>query len=143
MSSPVLDACVQLSPRVHWARVAYQWLAWLFLAGIGVQVFFAGKGIFVGPGWWLQHRSFVHLLEALPVLMLVLAFIGRLPASVKWLTAAAFGLIGVQYATIEMGLPTLAAFHPVNAVLLFWLVLILAQRTPRHDDTASASAPAL
>jgi mercuric ion transport protein len=132
-------AAMDILPRVRWARTAYRVLAWTFLAGIAIQVFFAGLGIFVGPTWWTQHKSFVHLLEALPVLMLILAFIGRLPTSTKWLTAAAFALIGVQYATIELRLPTLAAFHPVNAILLFWLVLTLAQRMTRlASDTESS-----
>ncbi len=132
---------MDLLSRVLWARMAFRVLAWIFLAGIGIQIFFAGMGIFVGPSWWLQHKSFVHFLEALPVLMLILAFVGRLPTSLKWLTVAAFGLIGVQYATIEMRLPTVAAFHPVNAVLLFWLALTLAQRVTRQDEETPATNP--
>jgi hypothetical protein len=30
-----------------------------------------------------------------------------------------------------MRIPVLAAFHPVNAILLFWLVLALAQQSRR------------
>jgi mercuric ion transport protein len=117
--------------RVRWARAACQVLAWLFLAGIGVQVFLAGLGIFVAAPWWLQHRSFVHGLEALPLLMLILAFAGQLSGILRWGTVAAFGLIGVQYATIELDQPVFAALHPVNAIVLSLLALIVIQRSAR------------
>jgi membrane-bound metal-dependent hydrolase YbcI (DUF457 family) len=113
------------------ARAAHEFVAWVFLVGIGAQVFLAGLGIFAGPGWWAQHRGFVHALEVLPILLLLLAWIGQMPRSLKILSVAPFGLIALQYATIEMRIPVLAAFHPVNAILLFGLVLALAQQSRR------------
>jgi hypothetical protein len=41
---------------------------------------------------------------------------------------AALLLIGLQYALVEIDLPVLAAVHPVNALLIFWLAIFLAMR---------------
>jgi hypothetical protein len=63
--------------------------------------------------------------------MLIAAFVGRLPARAKWLSLAALLLIGLQYALVEIDLPGLAALHPVNALLIFWLAISLARwRSP-------------
>jgi hypothetical protein len=69
---------------------------------------------------------FVHLFEYLPILMLLFAFAGKLPGSEKWLCAALFGLIIVQYATANI--PGAGALHPVIALALFWLSLRAARR---------------
>lgn len=116
------------------ARTLFTGLAWLLAAGIATQVFLAGLAIFVDPGWWGVHRSFVHAIEVVVLLLFALSFLARLPASLRWLSAAAFGLIAVQYATIELGLSALAAMHPVNAMLLFWLAVTLARRARVAGD---------
>ncbi len=110
------------------ARTLFTGLAWLLAAGIATQVFLAGLAIFVDPGWWGVHRSFVHAIEVVVLLLFALSFLARLPASLRWLSAAPFALIAVQYATIELGVPVVAALHPVNAILIFGLALELAQR---------------
>ena len=128
------DLSLRLTGGVRWGRLAFRILAWLFAGGVAVQVFFAGLGIFAGPEWWSAHTTFVHLVEVLPVLMLIAAFIGRLPAPAKWLSLAAFLLIGLQYALVALDLPEVTAFHPVNALLIFWLAISLARwpdRGPR------------
>jgi hypothetical protein len=115
--------------RVIWGRRAFIVLAWLFASCVAIQVFFAGLAIFNGPTWWGTHTAFVHAFEFLPLLMLIAAFVGNLPARAKWLSLAAFALIGVQFALVELArsLPALGALHPVNALLIFWLAISLAR----------------
>lgn len=123
------------TPRVVVGRRAFTVRAWLFAICVAVQVFMAGMAVFVGPTWRNNHTSFIHLFEYLPVLMLVAAFVGRMSTRVKWLSLLAFGLVVLQYALIAMGsssLLALAALHPVNALVIFWLAMRLAIgcRTP-------------
>jgi putative tricarboxylic transport membrane protein len=62
--------------------------------------------------------------------MLPLAFAAHLPAALRWLTGALCALIWVQYFTANVG-GVAAAFHPVNALVIFWLAIYLGQWTWR------------
>ena len=123
----------------RWARWIYLGLAWLFAGCVIVQVFFAGLAIFVDASRWLWHTSFVHAFEFLPFLMLIVAFIARLPVAIRWLTVALYGLIFLQYFTANVG-GIAGAFHPVNALLLTWLALTVAARTRRVIRAAALAA---
>ena len=116
--------------RVRWARRGYLVLAWVLAGCVAVQVFFAGLATFVDSARWAWHTSFIHAFEFLPLLMLPLAFLARLPAALRWLTGALFALIFIQYVTANVGgVP--AAFHPVNALIIFWAAVNLGQRAWR------------
>jgi hypothetical protein len=147
---PAKRSRVAVAPG-HRARVAYQILAWVLTGCVALQVFFAGMAIFVNPERWSWHTSFVHAFELLPLVMLVLAFVGHLPARIRWLTAAMWVLITLQYAFVAMRPGWGAALHPVNGLAIFWLSITLAQmaglarrsgalahlrrnRTPRTSD---------
>jgi hypothetical protein len=122
------DASV--TPRVVTARRAFTALAWLFAICVAAQVFLAGMAVFNGPAWWSDHVTFIHLFEYVPLLMLLAAFLGKMPARIKWLSLLAFGLVALQYAFVALGsssLPALAALHPVNALVIFWLAIRLAK----------------
>src|SRR5687767_1370160 len=110
------DTMASLPRWVSWSRWGFLALAWIFFGCVAMQVFFAGMATFVDPARWAWHTSFVHSFEFLPILMLAAAFPARLPLGLRWLTAALFALIWVQYATANIGgVP--GAFHPVNALL--------------------------
>ena len=53
-----------------------------------------------------------------------------------------FALIALQYATAAMGksldLKPLGAIHPVNALLMFWLAVLIAQRSQRGNAGTAA-----
>ncbi|MFO7271339.1 DUF6220 domain-containing protein [Sphaerobacter thermophilus] len=119
------------SARGHRSRVAFRILAWLFVGCVLVQVLIAGLAIFDTPLRWSWHENFVHFFEYLPLILLVLAFTGRMPHRVRWLSFGAFALIGLQYAFIGMArdwnMPVIAALHPVNALLIFWVAVFLAR----------------
>jgi hypothetical protein len=116
--------------RVSVSRWAYLLLASVFVACIGVQVFFAGMGVFVDAARWSWHTSFIHAFEWLPLVMLPLAFAARLPVGTRWLTGLLFGLIALQYVTANAG-GNLAALHPVNGLVISWVALALAREAWR------------
>ena len=114
-----------ISVAIKLARVFYALLSSAFLACVLVQVFFAGVGAF-GADWDL-HLTFVHLFGALPLLMVPVAFVGRLSWGSRLLPFGLVVMIGVQYATANSAVPA-AALHPVNALMIFWVGLLVVRR---------------
>jgi hypothetical protein len=126
----------------RYARVAFVVVATAFAIGVAIQIFIAGLATFVSPLHWVNHATFVRILELLPLFMLLLAFPGRLPGRVKWQSAALLGLIFAQYftANIVRQLPWVAALHPLLAVVLLWAAARLAMTTWRLVFDREASA---
>ena len=114
-----------ISVLVRLARFFYALISSVFVACVLVQVFFAGVGAFGAD--WQWHLTFVHLFGALPLLMVPAAFVGRLSWGSRLLPFGLVVLIGVQYATANSAVPA-AAFHPVNALLIFWVGLLVVRR---------------
>jgi Family of unknown function (DUF6220) len=118
-------------------RRVYQGLALIFFLGVTIQAFLAGAGIFLGGPWILWHRGLGHLLTSpiplIPLLLLILSFVGRLPRSDKWLCGLLLFLATVQPVVLYLRgvLPILSALHPVNALFLFALPLFLILRIRR------------
>jgi membrane-bound metal-dependent hydrolase YbcI (DUF457 family) len=116
---------------VKWIRMLYLIVAWLFPVAILIQVFFVGLSLFTGQAYWGTHRDVGHTLAVLPLLLVILAYLGRLPSVEKGLIWLMFGVYLVQaevFAVIRADVPLLAAFHPVLALVLFALALIIALR---------------
>lgn len=107
------------------ARVFYAGLSWAFVVGVVVQVFFAGMGAFGAD--WGRHTTFVHFLEPLPLLMVPVAFVGRMPWGLRLLPFGLTFLVGLQYAFASSVVPA-AALHPVNALLILLLGIAIARR---------------
>jgi len=115
--------------RTRVARGAFAALAWLLAACIAIQTLLAGAAVFADAAYWRSHVMFVRALEWLPVLMLIFAFPGKFAASVKWRSAALFGLVILQYMTAN--LPGIGLLHPVIALLMFllaWRTAVTAMR---------------
>lgn len=124
-----------LSPRIWWSQRLYTALAWLFVAGVIIQVLLAGLAMFESAENWDRHIQFVHLIEFFPILMLIAAFVGKMPVYLRWLAVAEFVLIGLQYFFIgardSADTRWIAAFHVVNALLIFWVAMSAAQSSRR------------
>jgi mercuric ion transport protein len=126
----------------RFARYAHTLLASAFLACIVVQFFFAGVGIFGAD--WSFHTYFVPLFELMLPPTFVLALVGRLPLVLKLAPVGLWMLVTVQYALANAGGPdVVAALHPANGLLIFWISLEVARRSwriatgrkiPRKDD---------
>ena len=112
-------------------RMAYLVLAWLYIVAIVVQVLLIGLNLFAGEPTREAHIGFGHLIGALPFLMLIVAFVGRLPRAGKALAGWQLGLFFIQaevFAAIRGDVPVLAAFHPVVAMVVFALAAYIARR---------------
>ncbi len=116
------------SPRRRLQRL-YSALAVVFLLGVVVQVFLAGAGIFDSVSWLGYHAILGYSLTLIPLLMLILGLVGKLPRSVNWLTTLLLLLVYLQSLFIRiphgLGVPILSALHPVIALVIFTLPLYL------------------
>ena len=116
---------------VKWIRILYLIVAWLFPGAILVQVFLVGLSMFTTQPYWDAHIGFGHSIVLLPALQVLLAYLGKIPPPAKGLTWLSLGLTLIQtevFAMIRTAVPALAALHPVLALVLFALALIIALR---------------
>jgi hypothetical protein len=100
-----------------------------YLVGIVIQVLLAGAAVFdvidfvphVGLGWSLSSA---------PLIVVLLAIAARAPLGTISLTVvlALDAMIQPELALAREDSPVIAAFHPVNAFLLFWLAFLVARR---------------
>jgi Family of unknown function (DUF6220) len=132
---------------VQIARTAHLALAWLLVAGLVVQIFLAGLGVFAGASNFATHRDWGYLLEALPFFMGVAAFVGRLGRRQVWLAFGIFGLFLLQSILLlaRDSTPAIAALHPVNGFVIAWLAIMVAReawaRRQAGDPAADATVP--
>lgn len=131
-----------LSGGVRAARMAFAVLSAAFALCITAQVFLAGMSIFVDPSHWAHHSSFVHWIGFVPLLMLAVGFAGKVPARLRWYSAALFALIYAMYATANIGgiQPWIAAAHPVLAMIIFWLSIRVASQARRMTSESGRGA---
>jgi hypothetical protein len=128
---------------VSGARYAYLVLVWLYLVGIVVQVFLAGMGLFGAARDFEPHIGLGWLLHLVPILLLVAAAVAKVGQRLIWWTVA---LLVVQFVQPILALarddvPVVAAFHPVLALVIFWLALtigVMAWRLVRQPAVDAA-----
>lgn len=123
-----------MESRVRLSRYAYAGVVWLFVIGILTQVFLVGLTLLGGRPSMNTHRGLGHLWGILVLLMVILAYLGRLPRPMKpftWLSIAIYALLADVVIFMRGSAPLLAALHPVLAVLLFGVVGFLAIRAWR------------
>ncbi len=116
------------------ARRAHPALAWLFVVAVVAQVFFAGLGIFAaGFGFGLHVEFGYTAIGLLALAVLLAALAARLPGREIGLSLLLLILYVVQtmLPTLRASLPVVAALHPVNALALLALGVLIARRTPR------------
>lgn len=121
----------QLPTRIRWARGGYVVIAGLFVIGIVSQVFIAGMALFGASESWSIHTNFILVVIWMPLVMLVLSFLGRLSRKLKLLSLVLLALLFVQSFTAMSSSSLVGAFHPVNALLLFGLGMITTHRAWR------------
>lgn len=107
--------------------------AYIFLAGVLVQFFFAGIGAF-GAGW-VPHLRTGDALTGLSLILLVLAVLGRRSVS---LTAVMFGLVVLQQLLVALANVSvaIASLHGVNAAV----ILVVAHQVARGTGLAVPGA---
>ena len=122
-----------MSTVIRGSRIVYALLAWAFVGAIILQVFFIGLGLFVGSENLELHRNFGWILHLAPLLILVASALAQ-AGRTRILQAA--GLVVVIFfvpilAAVRADLPYAAAFHPVGALLAFWLAIVIARDATR------------
>jgi hypothetical protein len=132
---------------VRGARYAYAVLAWAFVAGLVVQVFFIGLGLFAGSENLALHVSLGWILHLAPILILVAAAVARAGRQ-RLLMAAALAVtvfIVPILVSLRESAPVFAALHPVGALLAFLFAILVARNATRllsspHTDTDAVTA---
>lgn len=126
------------------ARTVHLALAWLLVAGLIVQVFLAGLGVFKGPASFETHRGWGYMLELLPLFLLIVGLVARLGRRPALLAAGIFGLFILQsvFVALRESSPEIAALHPVNGFLITFLAIVLARDAwlARGAGTVDATA---
>ncbi|WP_176142447.1 DUF6220 domain-containing protein [Halobacillus hunanensis] len=120
---------MEITGKVRLWRKTFFFLAVIFVLTVAIQVFLAGFAIFVDPAKWTKHTNFVKIFEYVPILMLIFSFPGKLTPSMKWQSFGLFTLIILMYATANI--PHAGAFHPVIALLIFWMSIVVSQKAWR------------
>ncbi|MCO5176535.1 MAG: DUF6220 domain-containing protein [Thermomicrobiales bacterium] len=115
-------------PLARWSRIGFVITAWLYALAVVGQVFLAGISVFDDPTRWPDHVSFGQMIGSLTVLLVIFAVLGRLPWLLVGLAFVVFMLYGMQYPFALSDIGTMAALHAVNALVMFWLTVTLAQR---------------
>lgn len=115
----------------RWARRVHLMLAWAFVASVAAQVFLAGRALFADARGWPDHVWFGYsVVGPLALAVALSSFLARIPAlSVvrAWLLFLAY-FVQTMLPGMRMSTPLVAALHPVNALLIFWLGITVARR---------------
>lgn len=127
-------------------RRAHLVVAWAFVAGVVLQVFLAGLGVFDDPATFNVHASWGYTLEILPLLLLALAAVGRLGRRQLIFPAAIFGMFMLQsiFVGLRADLPMVAALHPVNGFAILFVGIVTAREAwagRESRGTAPVSMP--
>jgi putative tricarboxylic transport membrane protein len=117
---------VEITKKNHLWRKVFFFLAAFFTLTVTIQVFLAGFATFIDPAKWHTHVAFVKVIEFLPIIMLLISFMGKLPKIVRWQCVGLFALIILMYATSNI--PNAGAFHPVVALFMFWLSTVIGKK---------------
>jgi len=114
-------------------RIAYVGGTGLFLVAVVVQFFLAGLGVF-GAASFDAHTVLGHLLWMLAIVLVVLAFLARLPRLTLLLTGGLAVLSVVQSVLpfLRDDVPEIAALHAVLALAIFLLAHALLRRSSRY-----------
>ena len=120
-------------------RRAFPVLAWAYLVALAIQIFFAGMYVFVGASNIELHRNMAHVIGITHALLFLAAIVGQVPE--KRAILVLLGLLIVQGMLVHMGqwfgLWTIAALHPVNAVVLSYAAYQLAKRSTAYWTAAA------
>jgi len=117
------------------ARVVWMWLERVFLGGLFVQLLFVGFGVFPrssDPSPFALHRNWGFILGDIAVVLLLIALVAR-PGWKNVVLALIVGLLTFLAQPLLVSArhraPIVAALHPVNALVIFWLTLVLIRRS--------------
>jgi hypothetical protein len=119
------------------ARRAFVWGTYVVAAAVVVQFLLAGLGIFADSYFFFFHAVVdAPIIALLPLVLVLVGWYGGVPIRLRWLMAAIFGLTVLQslllvpYHMLSSGaLRYISGLHVVNALFIFWVALVLLDRT--------------
>jgi Family of unknown function (DUF6220) len=134
------------------ARRGFEIGTWVVMAAVLLQFLLAGLGVFTDAGFFFWHATVNSLVVGLlPLLLVLVGWLGGVPGRVLRLGAAIFGLTVVQsllLAPYHMDAPgivrAISSLHVLNAVLILWVALQLLERArawSRGSEEAATPAP--
>lgn len=115
-------------PRL--SRVIYLLFTALFLTGVILQVYLAGMAVVARKMSWVNHITLGHALGLPLLVMLVCAYLGRIPTRTKvltWLLFVTYVLQADVVILLRSSAPYISAFHPVLALVDFALAIALVR----------------
>jgi len=128
------------------ARIVWMWLERVFLVGLFLQLLFIGMGVFPRKGDaspFALHKNWGFILGDIAVVLFLIA----LAARPGWKTVLMAFIVGVLtflaqplLVNARTSAPIVAAFHPVNALVIFWLTLVLIRRSTALASIAPKEA---
>ena len=128
------------------ARRALPLISGLFLICLLGQVFLAGLGVFDSPSSFVTHRNVGYLLGFGTLLILGVAIVARSERLVLALSVLLLVQFALQSVFVAMRLdaPAIAAFHPVNGVLIVLVVaaIVVLSARPATARTSVSTSPA-
>ena len=129
-------------PRsVRWLGRAFPAVAWLFVGCVVVQFFLVGLRFFDVEPWTQLHRDFAYTYGWLTPILVLLAASPAGSRRALRLAIALLVLFAVQtfLPLLAEVAPLIAAVHSVNALVVAWLALRLAQTASKPPGRAGTS----
>jgi hypothetical protein len=128
------------------ARSAFVAGTWLVLVSVLVQVLLAGLGVFTYAGFFFWHASVNSIVVgSLPLLLVLVGWLGQAPRHLLWLAAAVPGLTALQsllllpyHMNAQGVLRAISGMHVLNAFLIFWVALLLVERARAWSEETAA-----
>ena len=115
----------------------FVWGTYVVAIAVVVQFLLAGLGVFADSEFLRWHATVNGaIVGLLPLLLVLVGWLGGVPVRLRWLMAAIFGLTVLQslllfpYHMDARGvLRHVSGLHVVNALFIFWVTLQLLDRT--------------
>jgi uncharacterized membrane protein (DUF441 family) len=110
------------------ARNLHAIVAWVFVAGLVLQVWLAGRGVFEAETMFATHRDVGYALSLFTVVLLVLGLLGGMGRRAALRAIGIFVLFILQsvFVIMRSSMPALAALHPVNGFLILLAAILVA-----------------
>ena len=123
-------------------RQVHAIVAWILAGSIVVQVWLAGMAIPQlggGSGSFQTHRTFGYLIGLVTLVLLLTALPSGLGRRRILQSAGILGLYVVQSSLPYMGIASIEALHPVNAVLMAGVSFLYARAVWRDRAVPAAA----
>jgi hypothetical protein len=124
------DSPMPLAAGRPWlARFAFAAVASLFVGCLIVQVFLVGLDIFADAEASI-HRDFAYVYGWLTPVLILLAGFAEAPKTTRQLTIILVVLFAIQIVlpSLRHVVPIFAALHPVNALAIFAVAMVVARQ---------------